>query len=659
MILSAAVAIGFARFGEPARVNEASAADLRLWSETLLEPADRLALVAWLAIAVCVAVVALISVRRGRHGGGAATWTLSVLTPLAACLVLTAAAWSEDPYDMWLGFGVVQFLLGAVIAAVALAGATWRRSAAWPISIVLAVVVVAVTIPAWFQVPNTLIDPGHFRFTSDELASVAAGHFPLNDYVPQYTVLLPFALAPLLAWWPGQSAALALFAILALEVLCLAIAVLIPVALGGRRLAPAALIIVLPTAVITMTDGRTPASYFQGFPLRYVLPLVSIAVTAYLLRNQPAVSWRRPWRWLAIGVLLGITALNNSDFGLAAAIAVLAGLVVAVRPLRQGIAAAVLAATAAATVPVGYAAVAWLNGTPVDWSSWLFFARVFGLAGFMNMPLPSYGLHVAVVALAMGVAATGFVLLRGSKRRLSPFRHRQGTILLLLGLWSLGTLPYLAGRSVPAVFVQGYAVLAATMVAAALPLTVIGWRRLGPGQVRPADVSVALLPFLAASVCVAGLFYAVDSATRAPVSPGEPWNRYERMAGQYDQLLAASPLDAEGPTLGVVVAGGAVVQALETSSLTALTYRIPSVAVSSSAGYLYMSRSIDRLQCARPLPADAKYLLLVQTSAESLAEVPECAGYADWSRTRLYRAPASSLGAPKKPLTFALVPITR
>lgn len=649
IVLSTALAVGF---GPPAHL-ATDGSLLRDLNETLIKPADQLALGSWYVVTIVVAFVALGLSRRGgalRSGGPG----LVTVSAVAAALVVASMLWSIDPLKLWSGLTTSDLMVGLLSAVALVAGLAspdprWRFAGAIAIGLAL-----ALAIPSWFQVPATVGDPMHFGYTSDEVSAVAAGHIPLSDYVPQYSVLLPYLFAIPLTLFPANAPMVALCGLLILQVVTLGVAAAIPAVIGGRRYVGAAMAIVVGPVFLPIANGTTPATYFQGMPLRDFLPVVTLLVTLLLLRRRREVKWSSPWRWLGLGVLIAVTALNNPDFGLAAATAVVVTVLVSNRTVRAASRSLVLLLLGATVPPVLYSLFGQLSGRPIDWSTWLVFQEVFGAAGLLNVAMPAFGLHVGLVALFAATSATGFVLVLRAPRGAASFAYQQGIVLALVGGWSLLCLPYLAGRSLPATFVGGYAFNAALVSAALLPLVVRGWRSVRAGLGRPSAAAGLALPLLA----IGGMLACLPSLP-SPSAHFEklqnargPAGRYAPLAAQQRRLADAVPVD-RGPDLTVVLAAGHVVQALQYANLVELTSGLQSVAVASSPEYAEAARWFSARQCERTFPGGTQYLLLRTTTAKVLQADPVCSGYAEWSQMHLYAAP----GQTSDLMTFALVPI--
>lgn len=627
---------------------------LRDLDKTLIKPADRIALVSWFVLAIGMALVALAAARR-RPAAHRGERTLVAAALASTVLVMAAVLWSYDPFQLWSGLSTEHLVLGIAAATSLIAGLA-RQDPRWRIAgFVAAALVLALVIPTWLQTPATVVDPVHFGYTSDELSSVAVGRFPLSDYFPQYTVVLPYLFAIPLGIWPSHAPAVVLAGVLLLQVVTLAAAIMLPCLAGGRRFLAPSIAVVLPAVFVQVANGTSASSYFQGMPLRDVLPVLTLLLAMVVLRGRSVARLAAPWPWLGLGVASGITALNNPDFGLAAAATVVVAVVMVQRSWGALFRALTPLVVGVVAPPILYTALGWANGTPVDWSTWFVFQEVFGPAGLANVPMGAFGLHIALVALFVAASVIGFVLVLTSPRDKPSFAYRQGLLLALVGGWSLLSLPYLAGRSVPSTYIGGFAFNAGLVVACMLPLLAQSWRSARARTGSSGRLLVLALPLTAVGSLLACIPMLPSPSERVmALGSGEPAGRYSLLADQQLRLANSVPLDG-GPDLRSVLTGGGAVQALPYASLMGLTSSIPSVAVASSPEYAEATWWFSRRQCAKPLPDGTQFLLVRTTTARVLADDPSCAGYADFAEMHLYGAEGQS----GDDLTFALIPARR
>lgn len=154
----------------------------------------------------------------------------------------------------------------------------------------------------------------HYNFTASDYAAVAGGHTPLVDFFPVYqrlfTCLTPLFEKTIISV-PGFSFLMAGATFLTLSCLFYLFARATKNWWQGL-----ALYIVYCAATFTPIDVDTPSriysavTYFGVMPIRLFLP----ALTSVFLLNSLS---KRTWSKFFVLVLAGLTAVNNSDCGMA------------------------------------------------------------------------------------------------------------------------------------------------------------------------------------------------------------------------------------------------------------------------------------------------------------------------------------------------------
>lgn len=611
----------------------------------LVEPGDRLALIGWVAFAAVLGcVVAWAASRRRRERA----WRLTRLIDqvslgvgvVAGVLCVLAIAWGDDLTGLWAGVTVSELVTGAILACGVVWLAASRRRPVPAVAVAVIAVLGAIAAPAWFQVPGAVRDGWHIRYTVDELSAVAAGHFPLSDYTPQYTGVLPFGVAPALHIAPHHAPVIVFGYILLLQLVAVGVAVSLPALLGGRRFIAPALAVVISPLLARIATGTAASTYFAGMPLRFVLPACTILVAYLVMRGGEPIVLRRPLPWLGLGLVASLTALNNADHGLPAFLVVVVAAVATSHRFADATRRVAVLLVAASVVFGGYGLLGTVTGHHVHWDQWTTFQRIFGAEGFVNVAMSRFGLHIAIVSLFVAAAAAGLAMIwRSVRRGRRGFAYRQGLLMALTGGWSLLCTPYLSGRSLPAVYVGGYAFMIGLVVASMLPLLPLAIRAVRTGWAPVAgSVGVAML-VLAIVGCMSVLDRAGDpSAFIDRTMAAAPKGNLPDMVSQQNSLATVEPLGG-GLDLRRVAAAGEVVQALPQSSLVALMTGIPSASVSSSPEYIELSTWFSTQQCSRPWPDGAKYLLVRGASADALAKDPTCDGYVDTHERTVYGPP--------------------
>jgi hypothetical protein len=316
---------------------------------------------------------------------------------------------------------------------------------------------IALLITTLLQTPATLQDFGHFQHTGNELAAPAAGLFPLSTFIPQYTVLLGWPIAPLLRLFPSEPVLIILIWIIALQYVCLVLPTIVAYRIGGiPAIAPT---LTLLSALVVGHDQPAAlgaASYFANFPLRIALPVILLFSLIMSIEKLTARNAGGS-RYVVMGVIAGLTVLNNPDFGIPAAIAfALSLMLLAIQSKALRLRHSIVGSLSFGAVFLTYWMLGELTGNHISWSNWLFFQRIFGLSGFYNEPMPAAGIHVGFVVFFILCLVVGIFLVIHRQPTDNVQLVRIGLLLTFSSTWSILSLPYFAGRSYISTMAGGY-----------------------------------------------------------------------------------------------------------------------------------------------------------------------------------------------------------
>jgi hypothetical protein len=342
--------------------------------------------------------------------------------------------------DPQFGLGLANLLLGiAVVPLLVLALVHPRSDGAlrllWP---PVAALGVGLYLPALWQVPGGMYDAYHGSRAIDELLGPVAGNLPLSDYISQYGGLLGLPLVPLhplvashVEW--AVMTYLSVLSALTVGSLCVVAALMLP--RGRRVLAP---ILVVPVLLMkpSAPDALLPDGVqrlFASMPERSLLPVL-LAVALLLAAARP----QAPSRWLWVGGVAALGALNNFESGVPATVAA----VFAVVALRAGWRAFGYATAAWVGVALAYVGLILLAGGPFRPEYWWAFSLEFA-SGFAQLPMPPYGAYVLVLFVLVASLASAFPV--AWRRGLSTPVAAVGG--LYFGTWGLMMFPYYVGRS--------------------------------------------------------------------------------------------------------------------------------------------------------------------------------------------------------------------
>jgi hypothetical protein len=370
---------------------------------------------------------------------------------------------------------------------------------------------------------------GHILWSLDEPFAILNGRTPLVDFHAQYGQLWPYvaaltmlALGPSLGVYTTAMATISGLALLALYAIfrrltrssLAALALFLPVLATGffMKIGP-------------LDDRYGPANLFSLWPVRYG----SAYLLAWLIvRHLDGAAPRRRWPLFLAG---GLVVLNNPEFGVPALGASLVALACA-RPPRSWAGGARLLGGAGAGLVAAFALMALLalaRSGELPRFEWLLeFSRLYAIGGWVMLPMPAIGLHVAVFV----TFAAAFVL--GVVRAV---RREDDVLLTSMLAWSgvfgIGIASYYAGRSHPQVLIDLFSAwalaLALLVVVVVRELADREWRR-----PRPAELAVLF-----------GFGLAICSCAQLPL----PWRQIERLQDRtarpaFKQLTATRFVDS-------------------------------------------------------------------------------------------------------------------
>ena len=601
-----------------------------LWPEQAVnavqEPTDRLILLTWFVIPIILLVLARLAARQMPRPPG--RWLLAiqfVILGVSLIIIVRTVTLANDPWGYWVGLSFADLAIGTAITSVAFV--SWRLfGASRRILLGLTLLTVLAFLgPALLNSPEHVRDSYNFSFTSDEMAAPAAGKFPLVNYVPQYSNLLGYPIAPILLASPENASWIVLGWFLLLQMLLIVTIVSLPLFLGGSRLLTSSLLLLIPPLI--MVGANSPISLvanFTAFPLRTLLPVLLIVAAVWLVPKLADLHLGTPLVVL-LGLGAGMAALNNVDYGLPAAVAVAIVLTLSrgrlcMRFLRVGV--FVAAATA---VALTYAVVHSVLGNSVSWPLAALYLQTFAIGGFSSVPMDPIGLHVLAVGLFASAIAVGFLLMCRPVIHRSQQQSRLAIALIASGSWGLLTMTYFAGRSLVPTLLGGTLTQIALVSGAFLPLIQISLRRFM--QTTGASRAVLVSPIaLGAILCV--FLGALWGYTRGPKDSltdylDAPLGTPIVYASEVQQAVRDVQNErAEVPTTYQMLPGSHLIEReLNWSSALAL----------NSPEAFTISPVFTTYQCSM-IPEDATYIAIDQSPGDFLLRDDSCLAALDVSQ---------------------------
>jgi hypothetical protein len=375
---------------------------------------------------------------------------------------------------------------------------------------------------------------GHIPLQGEDYFSVVNGRTPLVNFIADYANLLPLFVAPILGAFNSSITAFTLIMCALSGLALLAVYGVFGEVTRGRWLALGLYVPFVALALFPWNDEgpfrEFNGIYFGVLPGRYFGPFILAWLCALSFR-------RRIPLWALYGVA-GLVVLNNSEFGVAALLALTAAQVATwdrSSPLRGRLlslvgwgAAGLLGALALVSAFTLIRAGGLPNPTFLTYFSRLFWHDSYGL-----VPMRTLGLHWAVYltyAAALLMAAVRYA-------RAAPDRTLTG-MLAFAGMFGLATAMYYVGRS-------SQFQLMLLFPAWGLALALVAWT--AGHSLRAAAPNSDRLWRLLVPACAALIGFGVMISAIDRLAP--PWRQVERLqngrAAIYDDTAAQSFVESK------------------------------------------------------------------------------------------------------------------
>lgn len=479
------------------------------------------------------------------------------------------------------------------------------------------ILMIVLGLPALFQSPATIRDNYHFIFTANELLAPASGLYPLADFQAHYSNFLGFPIAPIVRLIPGNTMSVLVAYLLALQIFCLCIpAIVSRITAQSRLLLPTTLI---PIVLVTTSNenGEAQHSYFQGFPLRSVMPSLLLIVLVWLVSRTRGL---RIVDLLVLGALSALTILNNLDFGAPAAAAAIAVALLCGRELKRRLTALAFIVFGGAISLAGVLAVYGLSGRALDLQFFLLFVRVVSEGGYMNAAMPIGGLPIVMVT-GFGLGSVlGIYAVKRAHQTNESRMMAAAAFLLFSSLWGLLSFIYYSGRSFTSTALGGHSYQLGLVLSGVVLFVVIDDKHLRH-QVKKVQTPGLIFPVIAIAFCsllASALLSVPPLATSAErfMARGfeHPTLRY--YVGEIDLLRQKGVITEDPKDIGLLLP---LSNALQQSGVghSLLTTNHPQFAA--------LMPDFARLQCQAI--RESSFTLLIEDAAQtSILDLPVCKG---------------------------------
>jgi hypothetical protein len=401
---------------------------------------------------------------------------------------------NDSPAPALVGLGAVA-AAGALVVA-GLAAMRTRRMAALAASLArettvrrwAALAVVLALLAVWLlkavQTEGVIGDEAgpNLSWTMNDAFAVLDGRTPLVDYHPIYAKLMPYPAALALATFGTTIFVYTTFMAVLSGLVLLAVYGTFRLVTRSSLLALGLLVPFVATSDVnpgTSTTGLgSPITIPALWPMRYG----GVYLLAWLTARQ--IAGRRPRGQWILAFVGTVAAVNSPEFGAPALLATVAALLCTQPPHSRRdvtrLAVELAGGAAAGVVLVALGTLAVSGGLPklgllLEWP------RAFSSLGLLSMPLPTWGLHLAIYATFVAALATAVVRLSQQQdgRTLTGMLAWSGVFGLFAGSYFVGRPDVYKLTSILSAW--GFA-LALLTVACVLALSARGWRRPTPAH---------------------------------------------------------------------------------------------------------------------------------------------------------------------------------
>ena len=448
--------------------------------------------------------------------------------------------WGDEMFEslgtrLWFGWGdklALVLLFMGIVGAFLFTSKLLPISAkdvlnSYPLNVAASIVFALYYLPSFIQPFNGLIELHHSRYILNDLLIQASGKWPYNEVMPQYVGFLGLPLKLITFISPSFTVSSALLWVNFLVISEVVILALITKYVLDLKSWGVALMATSSVVFIKVQPNQeiwgSIAQHMNLVPARTILPLVLLFTLLRL--NKSEIHRASMPSAVAVGVIAGITAFNNPEFGIPAAVAVVIILLALLSSRR--ISTLIFVITLVSTL-VTFGSIFFVYamfGDALQVSTWLAMIQVHGFDGYMNLPMPDFGLWVFFYATLGTSAIIGSLALfgKGLLHQLNVKDLNTAIVLAFAGLWGSSTLFYFTGRSLVPEIVVFLIPLSLTIVCYIQILRNSHLRDNPPSKMK---TSLSVLPvFLVALIPLVSLFSAPNPAFewRRVTGHGERW----------------------------------------------------------------------------------------------------------------------------------------
>jgi hypothetical protein len=351
---------------------------------------------------------------------------------------------------LWLGYGPIVLLVTLLIVPFIFSIYSWYGLSrkVKVLFNVLAIIVVALVLPAIWQGGNSIIDRDSSEYVINENLAVSAGYLPYVNFIPQYGTFYSWLLYPFKNKLSADS-------LVTLSLYMMNIGVIISIAIGvwlvfkamNKRSLALAVLLVIPFTSAAQFPYRkvysgTIYSLYSQLPIR-LLPgiILGLFLIRILEKNSPNLSFYK----LLLAFLSGCTLWLNQDFAILSGLLIIAFLILYSKKFTSY----VLIVFSFGAGLFSYPFLLYLTGNEINYSYVGFFAKQYE-SGFMAEPIITPGPVLIVLPWIVALVCASFYLLikeRFFNKSIEDENRRAIITTAFFSLWTLIGFSYYLNRS--------------------------------------------------------------------------------------------------------------------------------------------------------------------------------------------------------------------
>lgn len=496
-----------------------------------------------------------------------------------------------------------------------------------------------------YQGMNSLIYSYPSSFMINESLSVAAGHWPYVDFIPQYQIGNAFLLSLFGHFLnANQLVELCLVFMSLILIATLVVGVIIVRACLPNRSVFIATALVVPITCVVPFPGRigyrgSIAEFLSSIPVRIFPGVVIIGFICWsLIRSNKSISKLKN-AMTYVGLVCGLVLWNTQDFGIALVASIFIGLLslkfLSVLRTRYIIAYWSIGVLLGFTI---YPVTSLALGKQVHISDYGFFLRQYG-GGYGSEPIHTPGPVLLILPLIITVIVCSVWVLKLSSQFSEDDRrslHFSGAVSLFFSIWTIVSFPYYVNRSFAASMLQTFllpvAIAFGALIGAVLSLEKLGLEGKGESSVFATAAffqwkGLILWPVsLVTSLVFASVLLTpnpqIELKRLAGEVPQTVWSVSSMQSSINDSKAAISYASSVGASVGFVGILGNYVQ---------LESGIESVSIFNAPEDIVSTAKTKAVFCEHLMSLRMQYLVLGETGPELLNYFPDsvlCGKYA-------------------------------